>query len=364
MSQQHSIPDGQQDAVAVAEAFGSTDNPWHDPPLARTTASPRPAPGPGHGRAAAAPQGAAASAADDLGQDGRWSIGNAGRAFTEVEPVLGQAAEGPDTMADGGTVGAVHLLAASVRGLSHRQNGGPRQDSYGFAVTQNGRWLIAVVADGVSAGRLSHRAAQLVARHAPARVLEELEEVDHGVRVDWYRVFTWLATRIVTVGQKMLADEGTVNPTPKDVCDAMATTATIAVVEISPAPDQDRYMTYAWMGDSPIWRIDPANNWHCMTEVKNAGQEVAKSSVHALPRLPDDPAKLPQGCGSIPGDARLLLMSDGVGDPLGPADGEVAEALAQAWRTPPSVFRFAEQVAFGRKSYDDDRTVVAIWPRT
>jgi serine/threonine protein phosphatase PrpC len=316
---------------------------------------------PGQARAARAP---AATPPPAFDGDGRWAIGDAGRAFTEVEPVLSDSGEGPDTMADGGSVGSLDLVAASVRGLSHRQQGTPRQDSYGFVVTPDKKWLIAVVADGVAAGRLSHRAAQLVARSAPARVRDQLETVDDRVRVDWYRIFKGLATRILTVGQKLLAEEGFVDPTPKDVSDAMATTATIAVVEVSPLPGRERYVTYAWLGDSPMWCLTKKHDWHCLTEVKNAGREMASSSVHALPRVPEDPARLSQADKYIPADARLLLMTDGVGDPLGSADGEVAEALAAAWRRPPNVFRFAEQVAFGRKSFDDDRTAVGMWPRS
>jgi serine/threonine protein phosphatase PrpC len=361
MTGQSSLPDELGDPIAVAVNYDPAAGRRQRPPA--NEAPTRPSPTPGHTRAPGVP--AATLPPDfDLGSDGRWAIGDAGRAFTEVEPALGDSGEGPDTIADGGSMGSLHLVAASVRGLSHRQQGTPRQDSYGFAVSRDKKWLIAVVADGVSAGRLSHRAAQLVARLAPTRVLDQLEAVDDLVRVDWYRIFKGLATRILTVGQKLLAEEGdVVDPTPEDVCDAMATTATIAVVEISPLPDQSRYVTYAWLGDSPMWYLTKRDGWHCLTEVKNAGQDIAKSSVHALPRVPEDPAKLSQASTYIPADARLLLMTDGVGDPLGAADGEVAEVLAEVWRRPPSVFRFAEQVAFGRKTFDDDRTAVGIWPR-
>jgi serine/threonine protein phosphatase PrpC len=299
----------------------------------------------------------------DPGKDARWSIGDPGRAFAEVVPVLGDPAEGPDTIADVGTVGSVHLVAASVRGLSHQQNGTPRQDSYGFAYTADKAWLVVVVADGVSAGPLSHRAAQLVARHAPGRVIAEFAEVGDVGAIDWYKIFEDLAKRVLRIGQKLLIEKGAAEAAVEDVPDAMATTATIAVVEISP-PGDERRVAYAWLGDSPIWRVDNEGVWQCLTEVKNAGQDVPKSSVNALPRLPSEPVKLPHDCRSIPADAMLLLMTDGVGDPLGAADGEVAARLAEVWRRPPNMFRFAEQVAFGRKSFDDDRTVVAVWPRT
>jgi hypothetical protein len=142
----------------------------------------------------------------------------------------------------------------------------------------------------------------------------------------------------------------------------MGTTATILVCEAAPA-GATRAVYIAWMGDSPVWLIDNSQ-WHCLTEIKNAGRDVASSSVAALPHLPGDPLQLPTSCYAIPVDGCLLVMTDGVGDPLGDGRGEVARVLAGEWTQPPALFRFAEQVAFGRKSYDDDRTVVGIWPRS
>ena len=58
----------------------------------------------------------------------------------------------------------------------------------------------------------------------------------------------------------------------------------------------------------------------------------------------------------------LVLMSDGVGDPLGAGTGEVGQTLAESWRKPPYILTFAAQVEFARRSFDDDRTVIAVWP--
>jgi hypothetical protein len=338
------LPDPVDAAYETAHAAAPAQSQWLDED------QPDPVP--------AAPLRVAAGPAVDRG----WSIGDAGRAFAEVEAVLGDSTEGPDTIADGGVVASMHVLAASVRGLSHRQKGTPRQDSYGFATTPDRQWLVVVVADGVSAGRLSHRAAQLVARHAPGRVAEEIGRVPDIREIDWYAIFQQLAGRIVAVGQKLLAEEGAVEVTAQQVSAAMATTVTIAVVELHPV-EATRRVHVAWLGDSPAWMLC-GERWYCLTEVKNAGQEVATSSVLALPRLPSEPDNLPRVRWRVPPDGTLLVMTDGVGDPLGSADGDVATALAEVWRTPPTVFRFAEQVAFGRKSFDDDRTVVAVWPRT
>ena len=61
-------------------------------------------------------------------------------------------------------------------------------------------------------------------------------------------------------------------------------------------------------------------------------------------------------------DTALFLMTDGVADPLGAGSGEVGRVLGQWWAQPPNEFEFGAQAAFARRSFDDDRTVVGVWP--
>jgi hypothetical protein len=290
-----------------------------------------------------------------------FTIGPAGRAFDEVEALLGDASDPPDTMLDGGSLAGVTVLAASVRGLSHRQKGTARQDSYGLATSLDKRWLVTVVADGVSNGPLSHRAAQVTTRGA-TRVAALIDEGIHPSVLDWYGIFSDLAGRIVAAGAKLLDTRADPDGPAEAVARAMGTTATFLVCETTP-DGPVRLVYIAWMGDSPAWSVDKGH-WLCLTEIKNAGNEVASSSVAALPHLPEDPRRLPQRSGTVPAGACLFVMSDGVGDPLGDGRGEVGAVLAREWERPPALPRFAEQVAFGRKSFDDDRTVVGIWPRS
>jgi hypothetical protein len=292
-----------------------------------------------------------------------FTIGDAGRAFYEVEALLGDASDPSDTMLDGGSLAGITVLAASVRGLSHRQKGTARQDSYGLATSRDQRWLVTAVADGVSNGHLSHRAAQVTTR-STTRVAALIDEGTHPATLDWYSIFSDMAGRIVGAGAKLLNARVDLDaPAEAEaVAKAMGTTATFLVCETAPdGPTRKFYI--AWMGDSPAWFVDDGT-WYCLTEIKNAGNEVASSSVAALPHLPGDPGRLPQCSGTVPTEACLFVMTDGVGDPLGDGRGEVGAVLAREWERPPALVTFAEQVAFGRKSFDDDRTVVGVWPRS
>ena len=285
-----------------------------------------------------------------------WEIGNPGDSFTQIRPLFGRTLDAPDTVLDGGRLGPFSVYAASVRGLSHRQSGAPRQDAYAVTTSKDEQWLVVTVADGVSSGRQSHRAAQMVARHATHQAARMLDGRATGLtQTEWYDLFHKLSQQILSTGEQRL------KVSRSEVAAAMATTVTVLVCPAE-AEDGQRRVQVAWLGDSPAWVIEADGTWSCLTEVKGAGQEVASSTTVALPQLPDDATKLPvrERCVSV--HAVILAMSDGVGDPLGDGTGDVGQALARAWSgVPASALDFALQVGFGRKSYDDDRTVVGVW---
>lgn len=140
----------------------------------------------------------------------------------------------------------------------------------------------------------------------------------------------------------------------------MCTTLVVAVVPVRPGPDGAHRCVVVRVGDSSAWVLERGQVFVSTGSVKNDGVDIASSATAALPMggvavVDPVPVELRHG------DA-LLLMSDGVGDPLGTGDGEVGAVLAQWWCAPPPLVEFIGQVDFGRKSFDDDRTVVAVWP--
>jgi hypothetical protein len=60
----------------------------------------------------------------------------------------------------------------------------------------------------------------------------------------------------------------------------------------------------------------------------------------------------------------LLIGTDGIWDPLGPtAVGLVGDLLRKSLLpTPPSLSHFARVTDFSKETWDDDRTLVAVWP--
>lgn len=64
-----------------------------------------------------------------------------------------------------------------------------------------------------------------------------------------------------------------------------------------------------------------------------------------------------------PGEV-LLIGTDGFGDPLGTGEGGVGNLFRQllGQARPPSQLEFAHALDFSREAFDDDRTLVAVWP--
>ncbi|GAA1577286.1 hypothetical protein GCM10009827_118920 [Dactylosporangium maewongense] len=294
-----------------------------------------------------------------------YSVGDPGAAASSA-PSLPTPYEWDhrDTVIDGvrinGPTGeaALELRAASLRGLSHRYNGTVRQDDYAFRCTDDRRHLVVVVSDGVSNGKLSHKAAAVVSRLGAELVALALTR-KLPAEIDWPEIVTRLSDEIVRLGRKL------VEPAPDggelsvgEVAHHLAATALFGVIELRPAdPEVDAYF-YA-VGDSSAWALRDGRHWQPMFETKNSGDGAATSVTRALP-LSRPPTGRAIMTAVRKGDV-VVLMSDGVGDPLEDGSRTVGRFLAEAWREPPAPLQFAAQVDFARKTHDDDRTAVAVW---
>jgi len=287
-----------------------------------------------------------------------YIVGDPGRAASEVTgPLRRQPGHPPEIVIDAGAFGRVTVRAASVRGLSSRFYDKPRQDDYGLGTSSDGEWLVAVVADGVAAGSLSHLAARSVVRQVPELVRAELGDRpgDRLEDVDWSGVFGAAARSIVGLGRRRLGTENE-PPTVEEIAKAMSSTAVVAVCETG--GDGPWRVALSWVGDSSAWVLR-GDRWEPWSDTSKAQAEVGSSRVVALPALPS--AGVPVRIGRLePGDV-LVLVSDGLGDPMGEGSGEVSTFLREAWSTPPDPLTFAAQASFARKSFDDDRTAVAVW---
>lgn len=293
-----------------------------------------------------------------------YTVGDPGRSAGVRSALAGPVESGYSDVAadeayvsDGQGRPAAEVRAASTRGRAHRHYGRPRQDAYAFRRTQDGRYLVAAVADGVSAGRRSHLGSRRAAAHACNRLTAELEH-RHADGLDWPLVVERVCAEIRRLAVA-LADDDEQLLDVREIEAQFATTLLLAVVELAPDEDGNLAVLLLPIGDSSAWALRAGREWEPLTAVKNDA-DVLENGTAALPHAPRELGP-PVQAAITPGDA-LVLVTDGIGDPLGRGTGPVGQFLAAHWAVPPPALEFAAHVDFARRSFDDDRTALAIWP--
>jgi hypothetical protein len=195
-----------------------------------------------------------------------------------------------------------------------------------------------VVADGVGEFDRSHEAAD-------AAVVLTCAGLARGEEVE-------VVIKAVNDHLGVLADDG---------AGPLATTLLVAEVGVS-APGEFA-VDLAWVGDPYAWALTDGgfvwlNGPEASPELGSAADDGVQSTSSAA--LPADEPALRRRTLTVAADG-LFFMTDGVGRPL-ETIAAVRESLAEWWATEPTVFEFAAQVEFARRSHMDDRTVVGVWP--
>jgi hypothetical protein len=312
--------------------------------------------------------------------NGRWVIEDAGRQPEIVPmPAAGRAGTRADTVIDGGRLGGLAYRATSQRGLAHQEVGVPRQDAYLVRPTPDRRWLVGCVADGVSEGKLSHQAADLVCQETTILLARGLTDLVPDPEPETWaaaaEALPWpaivqaanasirrTAKAVVRIELDRTGDEAGLAELDNSWDDAsarrvMSSTAVLFAVAADPVADSGHPALVAVVaGDSTALLLD-GDDWTPIGAVKNDGAEIASTAVTPLP----GPMRVtPQSRMLRPGQA-LVVITDGLGDPLGSGGGLVGRFLAAMWREPPDLLAYAGHVGFYRKSFTDDRTAVTIW---
>ncbi len=259
----------------------------------------------------------------------------------------------PDTVVDGWDVAFAAVRLASMRGHEHRFSGAPRQDD--AAVVAFGDRVVVLVADGVSAADHAHVGATSVTRYAAAW-LEKHREVPLG-KLDFQSLFTAVAWNLVEQAAQTL---GLTEPDPVVAAQRFATTLVVCAVD--PLLDGTGMIArLARVGDSSAWVLTADGSF---TPVFDAGKAGADGLVsHATVALPQV-SELEDVLLDIPAGEVLLVGTDGFGDPLAGGEGEVGDLFrAVLGPGPARPLHLAHALDFSRERFDDDRTLVAVWPR-
>jgi hypothetical protein len=134
---------------------------------------------------------------------------------------------------------------------------------------------------------------------------------------------------------------------------------TLVLVIIQPLPSGSSKITTISAGDSAVWILEDGH-FRILSGGKVLSDDgPASSSVVALPRI----WPMPTSHSFVISDAGILLvMSDGIGDALGDGTGVLGDLLKRQLPAVPSIYQFGRLADFSREVFDDDRTLVAVWP--
>jgi serine/threonine protein phosphatase PrpC len=257
----------------------------------------------------------------------------------------------PDSIADGWSTGHFTVRLASVRGYDHRYSGAPRQDDMAVAHHPRTGAVVFAVADGVSAAPLSHIGATAACRAALSSILAGLDSPEE--RVDWQGLVQAAAWQICEQA-KLVLGLPEVNRGAAD--EQMATTLVAGMVLPKQAGPE---VSLIQVGDTSAWRLHGDTYYNLLDSKHNPDAAVFSSAVTALPRVPQVRASV----GTLAPGETLLVGTDGFGDPLGSGRGAVGRHFAEALAEVPPILKFANDLDFSRETFDDDRTLFALWPR-
>ncbi|MGW2545921.1 protein phosphatase 2C domain-containing protein [Kitasatospora sp. NPDC001574] len=258
-----------------------------------------------------------------------------------------------DTECDGWSTGHVQLRMASVRGAAHRYYGKPRQDSAAATVHAPSGTVVFAVADGVSAAQAPELGSARACEAAVRAVVERLEAGESAI--GWAAVLRRAADALTEQAASLL---GVQQPDPGTVEKLLATTLVVGTARSGPTGLD---LALSRVGDSQAWLLDLRRaSYQALFVSKTAPDAVLVSgAVVPLPRCPEP---VETAVGRLAAGQVLLVGTDGFGDPLGDGDGLVGALFARQLATPPSAVWLAHVLDFSRETFDDDRTLLAIWP--
>ena len=246
--------------------------------------------------------------------------------------------------ADGGQSPEFVVLAASVAGVAHRLSGRRCEDAYAWALPRPGR-LAVIVADGVSTAGRGGEGAEIAVNAA----CEHLLAAEGWGENECLSALRAASDAVSAAGGASAAE--------------LSTTLVVALIAASVAGAE---VYLARVGDSSAFTL-AGDEWDELFPGR-AEEELRGSVVGVLPlgsRGGGD--AIETAAAVLPAGAALVLLTDGVADPLRDGPGTVAPALAEVLRGGPSgaltPLALADAADFSRRGCQDDRTILAAWPR-
>jgi len=310
----------------------------------------------------------------ETAKNGRFLIGEPSGAFSEIPLAAKQPGKNShrnDWVADIAVIGKMLIMGASLRGPMHYGLSTIRQDSFAIGNENNTnecKWIIVAIADGVSSAAQSHTFADYMARQTVIIIGEELNSNSSANLQD----FDWnkIARRLVNISEefcraaaKRIVSEDKTSEVdkalPKDFIQKFATTLEFAVVQANSddLSGGNNYVHITVAGDGAAYVINNKLEWNVIKRGKQQSGALASNAVLPLPLSPDS---FMINFGNLNKSDCLILTTDGLSDFIGDGSTLLGSFFRNELPKCESLASFLQIADVSLYQADDDRTIILI----
>jgi serine/threonine protein phosphatase PrpC len=270
-----------------------------------------------------------------------------------------------DWVADIAHIGDLLVMGTSMRGPAHFERHKVCQDSFAIDEHSNSegcKWVIAAIADGVSAAPNAHFIADYMVRQAIVVIGEALNDCVSLHDLDWEGISKRLADislEFCRAGTRQDASIDIDKLTPAKYATNWATTLEFAVVQATDenATAKKELVHVAVAGDGAAYIMSKSAGWKNIKAGKEKSGSLASPAVSALP-LP--PEFFIVNKGYLNKNECLILTTDGLGDFIGDGSSVLGGFFQERLTKCRGLASFLQVVDVSLYQADDDRTIIMV----
>lgn len=228
------------------------------------------------------------------------------------------------------------IVAASKRGRSHAQEAKPRDDHFKLYHDEATNWYVMAVADGAGSAKYSREGSRIACETVVSYCKEQLADcAKFEEEIDAYNLFKedsesearkmvgdYIYKIVGTAAfkaQKAIFDEAQKQNIPSKQY------ATTLLLTISKKFPYGWFVASFWVGDGAICLYDKENHTAKLLGVPDEGEYAGQTRFLTMPEIFKDATSLYQRLrfNIVPDFTALLLMTDGVSDPMFETDANL-----------------------------------------
>ncbi|WP_080964147.1 PP2C family serine/threonine-protein phosphatase [Rhodopseudomonas palustris] len=275
------------------------------------------------------------------------------------------------------------IAAASVRGRAHAHAGGFREDAFKVLYEPNTDWSVIAVADGAGSAHLSRRGASIAVDSATRHLREALnaelgfalsKEIANSPNTTTSAILKpILYELLVSAGffaaQAIEAESKLIGCAPKDL------STTLLLTAYRRFGDEHFFASFG-VGDGLAVIVSELRETAKVMNNADSGDYAGQTRFLSVSEFVDPQRSMDRiHFETTPDFTALLMMTDGVSDPLFGETNSATHSVYDAWKTSIAPFvrpneciqsngqSLADWLCFYTPNHHDDRTLAVLWNR-